>query len=175
MRGKAPSVPAALKTSIELAAELAKKELSLYGKVGSMAVFVHPESVGPEGTERPGGVKTVSLSSRSELQKEAVRKRIREKVIAEAISMVILVADGRKERMGRMQNNAAVSGSLVITGVMPSANASASVTYSLDRGTKVFTLWDFKWLDNSVDNYFLQNVFGGGENRAASGGHRHRR
>jgi hypothetical protein len=167
-------MPPALKTSIELAAELAKKELSFKGRVGSMAVFVYPDSgAGPEGTDPAGVVKTVSLSSRSELQREAVRKRIREKVLAETISTVILVADGKKERTGRAPNNPTViSGSIVITGVMPSANASASVAYNFDKGTNVFSLWDFRWLDAAVDNYFLQNVFGSSESRS---GNRHRR
>jgi hypothetical protein len=177
VRTKAPPIPEALKTSIELASELAKKELSLKGKVGSMAVFIYPDSgVTPEGAGQGGAVKTVSLSNRNELQKEAVRKRIREKVAAETISTVILVADGKKERTGRMPNNqAAISGSIVITGVTRSSSGSASVAYSFDKGAKAFTVWDFRWLDSFVDNYFLQNVFGTNENRHVNPGGRHRR
>ncbi len=142
-----------------------------------MAVFVYPDGAeGPEGVDRAGAVKTVSLSNRNELQKEAVRKRIREKVLAEAISTVILVADGKKDRMGREQNNPTVmNGSIVITAVMPSANASASVAYSFDKGTKTFSLWDLRWLDAAVDNYFLQNVFGTSDSKSAHTGSRHRR
>lgn len=177
-RTKAPPIPDALKTAIELASELAKKELGFRGKVGSMAVFVYPErGAGPEGQGQQGGeVKTVSLSNRNELQKEAVRKRIREKVAAETISTVVLVADGKKERTGRMPGNpAVVNGSIVITGVMRSASGSATVVYSFDKGTKAFAVWDFRWLDSFVDNYFLQNVFGTSESRPGNTGGRHRR
>jgi hypothetical protein len=168
-------MPSGLRASIEQAAELGKKELTLKGSVGSMAVFVYPDS-GPavEGAEPTGLVKAVSLSTRSELQKEAVRKRIREKVAAETISTVVLVSDGKKDRnAGRTPNNATVvTGSIVITGVTPSANATASVTYSFDKGTRAFSVWELRWLDSAVDNYFLQGVFGQGESRS---GNRHRR
>ncbi len=141
-----------------------------------MAVFVYPDGAdGPEGADRSGAVKTVSLSNRNELQKEAVRKRIREKVVAETISTVVLASDGKKERTGHGSGNpATVTGSIVITGVTPSAHASASVAYSFDKGTKNFSIWDLRWLDTTVDNYFLHNVFGTQETRSG-GGNRSRR
>jgi hypothetical protein len=143
-----------------------------------MAVFVYPPDTGEgaEGASDQGGaVKTVALSNRSELQKEAVRKRIREKVAAESISAVILMMDGKKERAGRTTGNqTTVAGSITITGVMPSAGASASVTYTFDKGTKTFTTWDFRWLDSFVDDYFLQNVFGTDGSNAASTGRNRR-
>lgn len=176
-RIKYSQVPQALKTSIEVASELAKKELSFRGKIGSMAVFVYPDiGAAPEGASDQGEtVRTVTLSNRNELQKEAVRKRIREKVAAEAISAVILMMDGKKERPSRVPSNQpTVAGSFVITGVTPSAGASASVAYSFDKITKAFTAWDFRWLDSFVDDYFLQNVFGTDSANTTSGG-RHRR
>jgi len=154
-----------------MAAELAKKELTLNGKVGSMAVFVPRDGeAGPVGADMSGAVKAVALNSRNELQKEAVRKRIREKVFAETISTVVLATDGKKERKGQGPNNpAAISGSIVITGVTPTARASASDAYSFDKGTKAFSLWELRWLDAPVDNYFLHNVFGASEGRPPSG------
>ena len=143
-----------------------------------MAVFVYPDSgAGSENGDRAGAAaKTVSLSSRNELQKEAVRKRIREKVLAETVSTVVIVADGKKERAGRGPNNPAViSGSIVISGATPSSNATASVAYSFDKGAKTFSLWDLRWLETAVDNYFLQGVFGAHESRPANSGNRHRR
>jgi len=176
-RTKIPQIPPALKASIELAAELAKKELSFEGKVGAMAVFVYPgNGAGNELGDPATVAKTVSLSSRNELQKEAVRKRITEKVRAETVSTVVIVADGKKERAVRGPNNPAViSGSIVISGATPSSTASASVAYTFDKSAKTFSLWDLRWLDTAVDNYFLQGVFGAHESRPANSGNRHRR
>ena len=86
------------------------------------------------------------------------------------------MVDGKKERTGRNPNNqTAATGSVLITGVTPSAGASATVAYSLDKATKAFAVWDFRWLDSFVDNYFLQNVFGTGDGAPATARTGHRR
>jgi hypothetical protein len=81
---KSPLLTDAFKSTIEKAADRSRSELASEGKLKPMAFFVNAD----------GTMKTVSLSVKDEYQKEALLRRIQEKVSAENISTAITLTDG---------------------------------------------------------------------------------
>ena len=81
-----------------------RSELASEGKLKPMAFFVDAD----------GTMKTVFLSVKSEYQKEALIRRIREKVLAENISTVIALTEMDDER------------GVVLSGVSPGMRGARS-------------------------------------------------
>jgi hypothetical protein len=102
-----------------------------------MVFFVHAD----------GTMKTVSLSLKDEYQKEVLIRRIREKVSAENISTVIVLTE--------IDNGHG----MVLSGVSPGMKGSASISYSFDDKTKSVTSWKTTWLNQPVQNIFLDDIF----------------
>ena len=94
----------AFKSTIEKAADRSRSELVSAGRIKPMAFFVHAD----------GTMKTVSLSLKDEYQKEVLIRRIREKVLAENISTVIVLTEMDNEHTA------------VLSGVSPGMKGSAS-------------------------------------------------
>ena len=94
-----------------------------------------------------GTMKTVSLSVKDEYQKEALIRRIREKALAENISTVIVLTEMDDEHTA------------VLSGVSPGMKGSASISYSFDDKTKSVTSWKTTWLNQPVQNVFLDGIF----------------
>ena len=69
-----------------------RNELATAGKVRTMACFVYAGDRKEDGSTSPT-IKTVSLSWKTEFQKELIRKRIRDKAVLEKASAVLVVAD----------------------------------------------------------------------------------
>ena len=124
----------AFKNTIEKAADRSKNELVSEGKIKPMAFFV----------EEDGTMKTVSLSvKKEEHQKEALIRRIREKVLEEHISTVIVLTE------------LDIDHGMVLSGVSPGMRGSARVDYSFDNKTKTVTAWKMRWLNQPVRNVLL--------------------
>ena len=102
-----------------------------------MAFFVHAD----------GTMKTVSLSVKNEYQKEALIRRIREKALEENISAVIVLTETDNEH------------GVVLSGISASMRGSARADYSFDNKTKTVTSWKITWLNQSVQNVFLDGIF----------------
>ena len=127
----------AFKSTIEKAADRSRNELVSEGKIKPMIFFVHAD----------GTMKTVYLSVKDEYQKETLIQRIREKALAENISTVIVLTE--------MDDGKTV----ILSGVSPGMRGSARVDYSFDNKTKTIILWKISWLNQPVQNVFLDGIF----------------
>jgi hypothetical protein len=132
-----PVLTDAFKSTIEKAANRSRNELVSEGKIKPMAFFLHAD----------GTMKTVSILIKDEFQKEALIRRIREKVLAENISTVIVLSEIDNEH------------GMLLSGVSPGMKGSARVDYSFDNKTKTVTSWKITWLNQSVQNVFLDGIF----------------
>ena len=92
-----PLLTDAFKSTIEKAADRSRNELVSEGKIKPMAFFVHAD----------GTMKTVSFSVKDEYQKEVLMRRIREKVLAENISTVIILTERDDEHEMRFSRESA--------------------------------------------------------------------
>ena len=132
-----PLLSDAFKNTIDKAADRSRSELLSEGKIKPMAFFVHAD----------GTMKAVSLSLKDEYQREAVMRRIREKALAENISTVIVLTemdDGH---------------TAVLSGVSSGIRGSARVDYSFNNTTKTVTSWKITWLNKSVKNVLIDDIF----------------
>ncbi|OPY84679.1 MAG: hypothetical protein A4E65_00243 [Syntrophorhabdus sp. PtaU1.Bin153] len=94
-----------------------------------------------------GMIKTGVLSFKDEFHKELLKKRVREKTLAENASVVIVLTEGER------------SGTILLSGAASGMRASARVDYAFDKNTKTITLWKVRWLDNPLRNAFLEGIF----------------
>jgi hypothetical protein len=133
-----PLLTDAFKGAIEKAADRSKNELAFEGKIKPMAFFVHAD----------GTMKTVSFSLRDGLQKEALIRRIREKALAENAFAVMILTENNHARH-----------EAVLSGASRGVRASARVDYSFDNETKTVTSWKISWLNQPVQNVFLDGIF----------------
>ena len=92
-------------------------------------------------------MKTVSLSFKSEYQKDTLIRRIQEKVLAENISTVIVLTEMDNEHTA------------VLSGVSPGMKGSAFIDYSFDNTAKTVTSWKMTWLKQPAQNVFLDGIF----------------
>ena len=133
-----PVLSDAFKGAIEKAADWSRTGLASEGKIRPMVFFVHADAT----------MKAVSISFKDELHKELLKTRIREKALAEnAIAVIILTEmddEGHK---------------VVLSGVSPGMKASAYVDYGLDNGSKTITSWKITWMNQAVQNIFLDGIF----------------
>ena len=94
-----------------------------------------------------GTMKTVYLSVKDEYQKETLIQRIQEKALAENISTVLVLTEMDDEH------------TTVLSGVSPRMKGSARIDYSFDNTTKTVTSWKMTWLNQPVQNVFLDGIF----------------
>jgi hypothetical protein len=127
----------AFKNTIEKAADRLRSELASEGKLKPMAFFVQTD----------GTMKKVSFSIKGEYQKEGLIRRMREKALAEKISTVIMLTERDDEKTA------------VLSGASPDMKGSASISYSFDDKTKSVTPWKTTWLNQPVQNIFLDGIF----------------
>ncbi len=144
---KVPLLPREVfKPVFEKALAVAKTKLDFTGRIGATALFVYGKD--PEGSLNENATH-VSLSYKDEFHKEAVRRKIHEKVNAEGASAVVLLVPGPPDR----------EGTFLISGAMPGMTAGASVTYTFDKATKTFSCSEMVWRDEPVRNFFLEGLF----------------
>jgi hypothetical protein len=135
---KIPSVLTdAFKSTIEKAADRSRSELTSEGKLKPMAFFVNLD----------GTMKTVSLFVKDGHQKEALIRRIQEKALAENTATVIVLSEIDNEH------------GMLLSGVSSGMKGSARVNYSFDNKTKTLTSWKITWLNQSVQNVLLDDIF----------------
>jgi hypothetical protein len=132
-----PPLTEAFMSAIEKAGDRAHLELASKGKVGPMAFFVHAD----------GTMKVVSLTLKGGQQKEALVRRISEKVTAEDAFAVIVLTETDDEH------------EMILSGVTPGARASARVDFGFDKKTKTVTSWKMSWLNQPVQTVFLDGIF----------------
>jgi hypothetical protein len=124
----APEILPPLRSLVQEAADLARRELNDTGRITPKALFIYDDESLASGTRSV----VVALSSRSELQKDAVRKRIRDKAVQEGARAVLVMHEERR-------------GILTILEVTAQARVAASVNYSFDTKTKTVNRWDIQW------------------------------
>jgi hypothetical protein len=133
-----PVLSDAFKGAIEKAADWSRTGLASEGKIRPMGFFAHGD----------GTMKAVSLSFKDELHKELLKTRIREKALAEqAVAVIILTEMDNEEHK------------VILSGVSPGMKTSAYVDYGLDNGSKTITLWKINWMNQAVQNIFLDGIF----------------
>jgi hypothetical protein len=113
---------------VQEAADLARRELNDTGRITPKALFIYDDTSLASGTRSV----VVALSRRSELQKDAVRKRISDKALHEGARAVLVIHEERR-------------GILTILDVTADARIAASVNYSFDTKTKTVNRWDIHW------------------------------
>jgi len=133
-----PVLSDAFKGAIEKAADWSRTGLASEGKIRPMVFFVHADAT----------MKAVSISFKDELHKELLKTRIREKALAESAIAVII--------LNEMDNE---GHKVVLSGVSPGMKASAYVDYGLDNGSKTITSWKITWMNQAVQNIFLDGIF----------------
>ncbi|MBP7529094.1 MAG: hypothetical protein KA801_14280 [Syntrophorhabdaceae bacterium] len=87
------------------------------------------------------------LFFKDELHEQLLKRRIREKALAENASAVLLLAEGGKP------------GTILLSGTAPGMRVSARVDYVFDKNTKAITSWEPHWLDDPLKNAFLDGIF----------------
>jgi hypothetical protein len=128
----------AFKDAMEKAAAWPTTGLASVEKIKPMAFFVYKDST----------MKGVSLSFSDELHKESLIHRIREKARAENACVVITLTEENHEK-----------NMVVLSGVSPGMKASAYVDYDLEFESKKVTSWKIRWLDQFVQDVFLDSIF----------------
>jgi len=93
------------------------------------------------------------------LQKEIVRKKIRDKAIIEGASAVILLTDVMAPSV--LFNEALQKGRFLLSGATPDLNAYAFVAYALDKQTRTMTFSEMEWSDEQREEFFLDGIFRG--------------
>ena len=152
------SLPGLLRPAFERAAETAKRGLCAQGKILPMAVFAYRGGRGPE--RRPDEFKVVSLVWRTQLQKETVKRRIKEKALAERASAVVVLSKVDAEgTQGRSKDNGEQKGVLTFAGAMPDLRGSARATYVLVKQTKTITSWEMQLSADPGEHFFLEGLF----------------
>jgi hypothetical protein len=147
---KPPLLPREVfKSLFEKALDLAKSKLHTTGRIGATALFVYGGA--PEGSLNENATH-VSLSYKDEFHKEAVRRKIHEKVDAEGASAVVLLVPAHPGR----------ERAFLISGTMPGLTAGASVTYTFDKATKTFSFSELVWRDEPIRVFFLEGLFSAG-------------
>ena len=134
------------KPVFEKALDVAKSKLHTTGEIGITALFVYGKA--PE-VSLNASATHVSLRYKDEFHKEAVRRKIHEKVAAESVSAVVLLFPDPSDR----------EGTFLISGAMAGTTADASITYTFDKATKTFNFSEMVWRDESVNNFFLEGLF----------------
>jgi hypothetical protein len=121
-------IPPVVKSLMEEAADRVKTELTTTGRIRPKAFFLYDE-------ESPGStskIVTVTLSVRSEEQREALRKRVRDKAAAEGARAVVIVHDIRAKQLSMF-------------GVMAETRITASINYVFSAEKKTIERWDMQW------------------------------
>ena len=127
----------AFKDTVNKAVDRAKSELISEGKIKPMVFFEHAD----------GSMKTVYFFVKDGYKKEALIRRIREKVSAENISTVVILTE-IDDKHG-----------VVLSGVTIGMRGSACINYGFDKTTKTIDSWKMTWLNQFVQNALLDGIF----------------
>ena len=122
---KGPLIPPLLMASVEKAADLAKRELIDTGRITPKALFVYDEQSHPR-------ITVVSLAWRSEFEKDALAKKIRDKAFQEDARAVVVI--GIQPQI------------VTVSGMTFETEVTASVDYTFDGGTRTIGRWELRWL-----------------------------
>ena len=133
-----PVLSDAFKGAIEKAADWSRTGLASERKIRPMVFFVHAD----------GTMKAVSLSFKDELHKELLKTRIKEKALAENAFTIIILTE--------MDNK---GHKVVLSGISPVMKVSACVDYRFDIESKTVTSWKINWLNQPVQNFFIDGIF----------------
>jgi len=127
----------AFKKVFEKAVDRARNDLLSSGKIGPAVFFVYAN----------GMMNSGSLSFKDELHEELLKRKVREKALAENASAVILLTEGERP------------GTIILSGTAPGMRASARVDYVFDKDKRAITSWEPHWLNNPLKNAFLEGIF----------------
>jgi len=142
----------------ERIAAIIGKKLGSAGAAMTMACFIYEGAVKEDGS-KPADIKAVSLSWKSEFQKELVRKRVREKALREEASAVVIVTDGETVSAGERQNNSAKrKRAIVLCGAGQNGNATATIPYTVEGEQKSVSFGEMQWLNGPSYNFFLEGI-----------------
>jgi hypothetical protein len=138
---------------------MAKKALGSQGKVAPMAVFAYRGEPGHGEGGDADEFKSVSLIWRTELQKETIKRRIKEKAAAECASAVVILTRANTEGARAKRVPSQEKGVLFFSGAAPNARASARVSYVLEREAKALSSWEMHVSAEPGETFFLDGVF----------------
>ncbi len=142
----------------ERIAGMIRNELASAGTAGTMACFVYEGAVKQDGSKSPD-IKTVSLSWKTEFQKELIRKRVRDKALREQASAVVIVTDAEAPAPSERQANSPKRRrAIVITGASQTASAAATITYTIEGEAKTINFGEMQWLSAPTYNFFLEGI-----------------
>lgn len=127
----------AFKKVFKKAVDRASNELLSSGKIGLAVFFVYTN----------GMMNVGSLFFKDELHEGLLKKRVREKALAENASAVILLTEGERP------------GTIILSGAAPGMRASARVDYVFDKDARAITSWQPRWFDKPLKNAFLDGIF----------------
>ena len=137
------------KPVFEKALSVAKSKLHTTGRIGATALFVYGGA--SEGSLNEKATH-VSFNYKDEFHKEAVRRKMHEKAVAEKASAVVLLVPALRDR----------ESAFLISGAMPGLTAHASVTYTFDKTTKTFSFSELVWRDEPIKDFFFEGLFSAG-------------
>jgi hypothetical protein len=132
------------------------KELGSAGGAMTMACFIYEGTVKEDGS-KPADIKAVSLSWKTEFQKELIRKRVREKALREEASAVVIVTDGETTGSGDRQS-AKRKRAIVLCGAGQNGNAAATIPYIVEGERKSVSFGEMQWLNGPSYNFFLEGI-----------------
>jgi hypothetical protein len=142
----------------ERIAGMIRNELAKTGMAGTMACFVYEGAVKEDGS-KPADIKAVSLSWKTEFQKELIRKRVRDKALREEASAVVIVTDAEAPAASERQGNPSKrKRAIVITGASQTASAAATITYTIEGEAKTVSFGEMQWLNGPSYNFFLEGI-----------------
>ncbi len=127
------------KAFVDRAVDGTKSELASSGQIGPTVFFVYPN----------GTMKAGALSFRDEFRRDLLKRRIREKALAENAAAVMVLTEGEGEGPG----------TVILSGAAPGMRASLRVDYAFDKNTKAITSWKTRWLHSPCRNTFLDGIF----------------
>jgi len=153
-----PSQKEAFTVVFEKVLTMVNRRLSFTDRIAPLATFVFEDGDRKDGGLDGSHMKAVSLSWRTDFNKEIIRRKIRDKAAHEGASAVILLTDAAPPARS---GNSLQQRTFLLSGVTLRVNARASVAYTFDEQSRSLSFSEIEWLDEPAKNFFLDGIFPG--------------
>ncbi|MBA4417017.1 MAG: hypothetical protein C0392_03755 [Syntrophus sp. (in: bacteria)] len=127
----------AFRAIVEKTMEKAKDDLASTGRIMPTAFFAYPD----------GTMKVVSFFFKDALQKDTLVRRIREKVLEEGASAVLVLTEHERPRTA------------ILSGTTNGIRISVLVSYGYNKETKTVASWKTTWLKEPIHDILLEGIF----------------
>jgi hypothetical protein len=155
-RVPSPSQKEIFKAVFEKILTMVNNRASFTDRIAPLAVFVFENGDGKGDGLETGDMKAVSLRWRTEFYKEIIRRKIHDKAAHEGALAVVLLTDARPPTRS---GNFLQRGTFLLSGATLLVDACASVAYTLDEQSRFFSFSEIEWLDEPVEDFFLDGIF----------------